>query len=167
MSDTPILPQRKRNPDGTFATQGVVKPHCSVDDRFWAKVQKSDNPDGCWLWNAAINPNGYAQFGIGYKKVYAHRWAYEQVHGPIPKGLQIDHLCRVRHCVNPAHLEIVTNRENFLRGGAPNAKLHHAGHCKHGHPFTKANTYIKKNGTRQCRACSAELHRKYRKQKAT
>ena len=82
-------------------------------DRFWAKVQKTDT---CWLWTAYRLPSGYGQFGLNGKMVYAHRWSYEQVHGPIPKGMHIDHLCRVKHCVNPDHLEVVTCRENAMRG---------------------------------------------------
>ena len=144
--------QRPRNRDGTFAK-------VSVADRFWQSVSKTDT---CWLWMGSKHQDGYGRFWNGIRRVPSHRWAYEQVHGPIPNGLQIDHLCRVRHCVNPAHLEVVTGQQNFRRGSHPNVRLHHAGHCKHGHPFTKANTYIKKNGTRFCRACNRNRQAKYR-----
>jgi hypothetical protein len=81
--------------------------------RFWAKVEKTD---GCWFWRARIIATGYGSFSLDGRKVMAHRFAYELLVGPIPEDLELDHLCRVRHCVNPAHLEPVTHRENILRG---------------------------------------------------
>jgi hypothetical protein len=91
--------------------------HGDDEARFFSRV--NGTPDGCWLWTAHVNPRtGYVQFRIGGrsgKMVLAHRWSYEHFVGPIPDGLQIDHLCRVRHCVNPSHLEPVTARENRLR----------------------------------------------------
>ncbi len=86
-------------------------------------------------------------------KVYAHRWAFEQFKGPIADGLQIDHLCRVRHCVNPDHLEAVSQRANILRGEATSAQRARQTHCKRGHRFDLANTYIRPAGHRNCRAC--------------
>ena len=122
-------------------------------DRFWAKVNKTAT---CWLWTASCSSEGYGRINISGKSTYAHRWAYEQAHGPIPEGMHIDHLCRVRHCVNPEHMEVVTNRQNFTRGEHPNAKLHRSGHCKRGHPLTGSNVLVRQNGTRHCRACSRE-----------
>ena len=86
--------------------------------RFWTKVDKRPHmSDGCWLWMASKrNSKGYGQFWADGKIVPAHRWAYEQFKGPIPDGLQIDHLCRTPACVNPAHLEAVTAKENNNRG---------------------------------------------------
>lgn len=79
-------------------------------EMFWAKVEKTDT---CWLWVAGLTPNGYGQFGIGWPRTaLAHRWAYEETHGPIPDGMQIDHICRVRTCVRPEHLRVVTNKQN-------------------------------------------------------
>lgn len=91
--------------------------HWTSADRFLNKVDRSD-PFGCWLWTAAINPGtGYARFWIpGAGTVNAHRFAYELAFGPIPDGLDVDHLCRVRSCVRPSHLEPVTRRENLMRG---------------------------------------------------
>jgi hypothetical protein len=90
--------------------------------RFWDKVQDRPKGEGCWLWEGAINSQGYGNFWDGVRFVKAHRFAYECLIGEIPEGLTIDHLCRVRHCVNPSHLEPVTMRENFLRGDRPKMK---------------------------------------------
>lgn len=84
------------------------------EPRFWAKVSPP-NGAGCWLWTATL-VRGYGQFGIGSRRQYAHRVAYELLVGPVPEGLQLDHLCRTPACVNPAHLDPVTCRENLLRG---------------------------------------------------
>ena len=88
-------------------------------ERFWPQVKKTDT---CWLWTGYLKPNGYASFypggGRHVAKVYAHRFVYELMRGPITDGLQIDHLCSVRHCVNPAHLELVTHRTNLDRRNA-------------------------------------------------
>ncbi len=138
----------------------------TVRARFWAKVDKSAGPDGCWPWTAYRKPNGYGQFGIDRKRrgAYAHRVSYEIAHGrPIPKGRVIDHLCRNRACVNPAHMEVVTQRENIKRGLRHTLKeLRKASHCGRGHEFTPANTSRRKDGQRQCRACRNEDARAFR-----
>lgn len=132
----------RRYPDGT------------VEDRFWAKVDKN-GPLGCWVWTASTYPSGYGAFGVAPGKVNcAHRFAYELLVGPIPEGLQLDHLCRTRLCVNPVHLEPVTIAENVLRGIGPSATNARKTHCIHGHPFDEANTKIDREGFRHCRACS-------------
>lgn len=130
--------------------------------RFWAKVEKTDT---CWLWTAAL-VKGYGRFyDTDMRPVGAHRWAYELLVGPIPEGLTIDHLCRVRRCVNPDHLEVVTQRENV-------ARVPPKTHCPHGHAFTAANTYIRKpkadglRPARQCREC-ARLAAALRSRKAS
>jgi hypothetical protein len=93
-----------------------VRVHGDDEARFLTRIDKSS---GCWLWTAHVSPTtGYVQFRIGGragKMVLAHRWAYEHFVGPIPAGLQLDHLCRIRHCVNPVHLEPVTAAENRRR----------------------------------------------------
>ena len=123
----------------------------SVEDRFWSKV---DTGGECWLWLASLYPGGYGNFWDGTRHVRAHRWAYERLVGPIPEGLQLDHLCRVRVCVNPDHLEPVTNRENIMRGEGLTAKQARQTHCKRGHEFTEANTYLqKRDGGRVGRVC--------------
>jgi len=83
--------------------------------RFWARVDKAA-PGGCWIWTGAVEGKGYGAPSINGVKRPAHRLAYEDLVGPVPEGLHLDHLCRVRRCVNPAHLEPVTSRENTLRG---------------------------------------------------
>ena len=147
------------------------------DVRFWAKVDRK-GPDECWLWTGSPDDDGYGRFHLN-NSLYAHRVAYELCVGPIPQGLELDHKCHTeavarsecsgtacphRRCVNPAHLEPVTHRENVRVGrlSAANAERG-AGrtHCKHGHPFDEANTYIAPgDGKRHCRACRAETERR-------
>lgn len=119
------------------------------------------SPGGCWLWSGAIAPNGYGSLGIGQRslsaarKIYAHRLSYELHVGAIPEGLDLDHLCRVRHCVNPSHLEPVTRQENVRRGVGSNVGDYNGkkSHCVNGHAFDKVNTYLRPTGGRSCRAC--------------
>jgi len=136
--------------------------HVSTKDliRFFAKVEVSKtsfyNGSPCWEWAACLNRGGYGQFK--YKRetsLAAHRRIYQWFVGTIPDGLELDHLCRVRHCVNPAHLEAVTHRENGLRGQSPVALAAQQTHCANGHPFTPENTYIfrKASGEIRQRAC--------------
>ena len=96
---------------------------------------------------------GYGQFWDGTRLVRAHRFAYEQIVGPIPDGLQLDHLCRVRSCVNPAHLEPVTCQVNLLRGTGASARNAIKTHCPQGHAYGDFNTYIRPEGWRRCREC--------------
>ena len=135
----------------------------SNDERFWAKVKKTEE---CWLWIAYRNWKGYGTFGVRpttggrqYEIVQAHRYAYLTLVGPITEGITLDHLCRVRHCVNPSHLEVVTNRENILRGIGPTARNARKTHCVKGHAFTEQNTYQRKNESgKRCRICIKEYN---------
>lgn len=100
-------------------------------------------PEGAWP-----NLNGYYRLTLNGKRVYAHRWTWEQANGPVPAGLVLDHLCRNRWCCNPAHLEPVTNAENILRGESPPARNAKKLRCPEGHEYVTAS-----DGTRQCPTC--------------
>jgi hypothetical protein len=119
-----------------------------------------ENPStGCWEWNLRLDKKGYGRTKLqGHRDqlFQAHRVMYELLIGPIPDGLQLDHLCRVRHCVNPIHLEPVTSAENSRRGewwGKPR--------CAQGHEFTPENTYWTSRHTRFCRECKRIYERRY------
>lgn len=150
---------RPGSPD-TIKSRGVsLRGHrgdlgpCGVElARFWDKVDKGGE---CWPWLGATNPNGYGSIwapALG-KTVRAHRWSYEFHVGPIPDGMTIDHLCRNRGCVNPAHLEAVPFTENNRRGNSPSAINARRTHCVHGHELAGQNLSVRDNGSRRCRAC--------------
>ena len=120
-------------------------------ERFMEKVIKQ--PSGCWEWQGFITSQGYGQFFCDGRLVTAHRFSYEQVNTAIPDGFTLDHLCRNRKCVNPDHLEIVTLRENILRGVGNAAVNVRKTHCIYGHPYDASNTYVNKHGERICLAC--------------
>jgi hypothetical protein len=121
--------------------------------RFWAKVAIK-LPSECWEWQGYVMPQGYGQFGANGKHslVLAHRMVYEFEVGKIPEGLTIDHLCYNRRCVNPAHLEAVTMKENILRADAASINRNKT-HCPKGHAYDQQNTYVGVSGSRFCRAC--------------
>lgn len=121
-------------------------------ERFWAKVDKTGD---CWLWTAYTCKKGYGIFSVKSKPVKAHRYSYELFNGEIAEGLVIDHLCRNRACVNPAHLEAVTDYENKMRGISAQAQNKRKTHCTNGHEFTEENTYYRADGKgRQCKTCN-------------
>jgi hypothetical protein len=150
----------------------------SEADRFWVKVDKAGpvsahRPDlgPCWVWTATRNPYGYGQFYLsGGPLVVAHRWAWEQVNGPVPDGLVLDHLCRHPACVHPEHLEAVTEAVNIQRGLAGDLKppLLQREKCANGHELTPENRFLRKDRPRKqylCRKCSAERQRRYAERK--
>lgn len=125
------------------------------EDRFWAKVDQSGD---CWTWAGVKDDRGYGRFTVQGRKVLTHRFAYELLVGPIPDGLVIDHLCRNPRCVNPAHLEPVTTRENLLRGNTITAAQVARTHCPQGHPYAGENLAID-DGARRCRKCHRDRER--------
>lgn len=132
----------------------------SLEQRFWEKVDKKGDSE-CWNWTASKGKNGYGNFTVG-----AHRLAYYLMKGPVPDGLMLDHLCRNHSCVNPSHLEPVTNKINVLRGESPWAKEARKTHCNNGHPLTGGNLIPAqlKRGHRDCRICANSRARvNYRK----
>ena len=113
---------------------------------------------GCWEWTGPLHHNGYGACSRFNGTNRAHRVTYELLVGPIPSGLVIDHLCRVRACVNPQHMEPVTDMENRRRGAAAIT------HCPHGHEYSPDNTYIKPGtGTRICRRCASAGRRAWKR----
>lgn len=119
-------------------------------ERFWTKVDKADN--GCWGWIAYRDPDGYGNFSIEGRTKRSHRVAYELLISSIPEGMQLDHLCRNRGCVNPDHLEPVTCRENILRGESFQARNARKTHCLHGHLFAEYG-FSSGDTSRRCRLC--------------
>lgn len=137
-------------------------------DRFWHYTDKTDD---CWLWvGLRDTTKGYPVFYYQGKLVRAHRWSYEQFVGPVPDGLEIDHTCRVRHCVNPDHLEPVTHAENMRRASPYIAAKRRKTHCPRGHELVGRNLAIRQrtNGTtyRACAECDRIRSREYQRRKA-
>lgn len=134
-----------------------------LPQRFWDKARVDES--GCWIWIACIEGHGYGRFRVGRKVPRAHQVIYEALVAPVPEGLCLDHLCRVRPCVNPAHLEVVTLRENTQRGnsGLPQRSRTH---CPAGHPYDDENTYLNAEGERNCKECNRARARAYQRARA-
>ena len=134
--------------------------------RILQRVDKSD-PAGCWLYVGQLDRSGYGKHEtLDHKWRGPHRISYAALVGPIPTGLVIDHLCRVRNCVNPNHLEPVTNRENLMRGETIAARRSAQTHCVNGHEFTPENTRKVRGGKhRQCIECARAAARRYKAKK--
>lgn len=126
-----------------------------MEERILKRIKKTKT---CWLWTGEVSSGGYGRLIVNGKRTPAHRYVYEFMIGKISEGLHLDHLCRIRNCVNPMHLEPVTPDINILRGISPPAKNARKTHCKHGHEFTGDNLYMQWNKKtqkywRKCRAC--------------
>ena len=132
-----------------------------VAEAFEVRVMPCPNT-GCWLWAGSINDKGYASLWDGKKNIRAHRFSFEMAGGVLVAGLVLDHKCRNRGCVNPVHLEQVTNKENILRGESPYAKKHRSPTCMKGHQLAGENLYTSKEGHRFCRACRKGWRREWK-----
>lgn len=125
----------------------------TVVERILARLEVS--PGGCLLWQGSRNNQGYGVVSFQSKNRLVHRLAYEAFIGPIPEGLELDHLCRTKVCANPAHLEPVTHAENSRRAAALIT------HCPQGHAYDEENTRRESSGQRRCRICRKEKDRIY------
>jgi len=136
------LPMLLKNTTAIFFRRGLPL-------RFFLRVNAQ--PNGCWVWGKALCSAGYGNFRFGSHNVLAHRLAYAAFVEPILEGLVSDHLCRNTACVNPLHIEAVSQSENIWRGDLWNRRKTH---CKSGHPYGDANTYYRTDGGRDCRVCA-------------
>lgn len=142
----------------------MPSPERRVLDRVLASIEKPE--EGCWLFLGSLDRDGYGTVGVpglGTRRV--HRIAHAVLIGPIPEGMEIDHLCRVRNCINPSHLEAVTRRVNSLRSESFAAINARKTHCAKGHPYSRENTYLRKGGGRTCRICNDAAKAKWRARK--
>ncbi len=141
-------------------------PRHTTESKFLESFMAGE-PSECWVWQGAMTGGGYGQIYTAESVwVKAHRFSYEHFVGPIPAGLQIDHLCRNRRCVNPHHLEPVPQRINILRGVSIVAQNARKTHCPQGHAYDALNTYHNPaSGGRICRECGREYERRYYRHK--
>lgn len=151
--------------------RGTLDPYVppTTEERFLSSFTVVES--GCWLWTGEISHNGYGRHVIARHagtnnpvRQQAHVFSYERFVGPVPAGYHVDHLCHVRNCVNPLHLEAVTPRENNLRSASPSAQNARKTHCSQGHPLSGDNVFIlrarpRSRGCRECRRLASERYR--------
>jgi hypothetical protein len=147
------------NPIKKTTDRRYVRPVSEADiERLKGRVLVDDR--GCWIWQGSINVgNGYGYARAGGQVRIVHRVLYEAANGPVQEGLVLDHLCRVRACCNPSHLEPVTQRVNLERGDSPAWRAHRIRRCQRGHEMTPANIRRKPGGRQECRACGEAMRR--------
>jgi HNH endonuclease len=134
----------------------------TLADRLFGRVL-IDQASGCWLWTGARSAAGYGQMRVDGRTLYVHRLAWEMLRGPISPGLVLDHLCRIHNCMNPGHLEPVSQRVNILRGTSKAVTNAAKAVCDNGNEFSGENTYVRKDsGGRQCRVCGRERRQNHR-----
>ena len=148
----------------------MASDYATISDitRFEAKVMPEPN-SGCWLWTGAIAGNGYGNFWHDGGHLSAHVFAYRTFVGDVPARKELDHLCRVRSCCNPAHLEPVTHFVNVMRGASPTAVNATKTHCPEGHELTGGNLvgHWLRHGMRLCRTCyNARKREEYYRRRA-
>jgi hypothetical protein len=128
----------------------------TIEDALWNRITVTGF---CWLYEGWLDGHGYGYTRYEGKSRRAHKLAYEELVGPVPDGLVLDHLCRVRNCVNPDHVQPVTHRINLMRGFTPARANTEKTHCVNGHEFTPENTNF--DGIqRYCRACSRDKQKR-------
>lgn len=133
-------------------------------ERFFDRVFFEPNT-GCWLFDGSQSPDGYAYFYVADRKMkVAHKFLYEREVEPVPDGMELDHLCLVRCCVNPQHLEVVTHAENVRRAQVRNYNRNKT-HCRRGHPYSGYNLTVTSNGERSCKTCRRDDMRRSRAKK--
>lgn len=153
--------------------RGHPSRHGTRTEGFWRRVDKNGpisahRPDlgPCWIWTRKPNPDGYGHTRwVSQKYILTHRLAWLLTYGWLPpRPLELDHLCRVRLCCNPHHLEVVTTQENINRGEV-GRNMRKKTHCPHGHPYAGRNVIINANGARICRECTNARAREYQRKK--
>lgn len=169
-TESAVIADKMMEPAGSKACRfrvPIVEAPMAKDTDVWpslrAKIEAHldrTDPNGCWLWTRAIS-RGYGHVWWSGKLHRAHRAYVKELGWDVPDGMHIDHLCRVRHCCNPDHLEVVTPLENARRGIGLGKRKHPVTHCPYGHPYDEVNTYLNPSGSRACRKCHVRWSREY------
>lgn len=143
--DVDALPNRARR-------RRTVARSVPATIRIWRTIEMGSDAE-CWPWTGHTNTGGYGQIGEGTRDLLVHRIVCEMAHGPIPDGYEVDHLCKVRHCCNPFHLEAVPKAENNRRSNSISARHARKAYCIRGHELTEENLAPDRGKGRQCKLC--------------